>query len=48
VLFAIKVLRDVVATARAAGTSALQYTVTGTLIRGPGLRRIKSPDAPVS
>lgn len=45
-LFAMKVLWDDAATARAAGTSTLQYPVTDALIRGLGLRRNKSPSAP--
>jgi hypothetical protein len=48
VLFAMKVLWDDAAAARAAGTSALQYAVTDALIRGLGLRRNKSPDAPAT
>jgi hypothetical protein len=48
VLFAMKVLWDDAATARAAGTSTLQYAVTGSLLRGLGVRRNKSPDAPTA
>ena len=46
--FAMKALWDDVATARAAGTSTLQYAVTGSLLRGLGVRRNKSPDAPAA
>jgi hypothetical protein len=48
VLFAMKVLWDDAAAARAAGTSTLQYAVTGTLLRGLGVRRSKSPNAPAA
>jgi hypothetical protein len=41
--FAMKALWDDVATARAAGTSTLQYAVIGPLLRGLGLRRTRSP-----
>ncbi len=48
VLFAMKVLWDDAAAAHAAGTSTLQYAVTDALIRGLGLRRSKSPNAPAA
>ena len=47
-LFAMKVLWDDAAAARAAGTSTLQYAVTGTLLRGLGVRRSNSPNAPAA